>query len=57
MQSFSDRISRVYSSGLEQSVQKFLESSGKLNRAYLTALEEKLLSLLESELHNKESWG
>ncbi|WP_230966084.1 hypothetical protein [Nostoc sp. NZL] len=44
------RISRVYSSGLEESVQKFLESLGKLNRAYLTDLEEKVLSLLELEI-------
>ncbi|MEH1996604.1 hypothetical protein [Nostoc sp.] len=52
MQLISDRISRVYSSGLEESVQKFLEMLGKLNRAYLTALEEKLLSLLEAEIAN-----
>jgi hypothetical protein len=44
------RLSRVYSSSLEESVQKFLESLGKLNRAYLTTLEEKLLSLLELEI-------
>ncbi|MEH1899358.1 MAG: hypothetical protein V7K94_29475 [Nostoc sp.] len=50
MQVISDRINRVYSSGLEESVQKFLESLGKLNRAYLTDLEEKLLSLLELEI-------
>ncbi|MBD2537058.1 hypothetical protein H6G97_50835 [Nostoc flagelliforme FACHB-838] len=43
------RISRVYSSSLEESVQKFLEMLGKLNRAYLTAVEEKLLNVLESE--------
>ncbi|MHC5820645.1 MAG: hypothetical protein ACYT04_33455 [Nostoc sp.] len=49
MQVICDRINRVYSRGLEESVQKFLESLGKLNRAYLTALEEKLLSVLESE--------
>jgi hypothetical protein len=49
MQMICDRISRVYSSGLEESVQRFLESLGKLNRAYLTGLEEKVLSLLESE--------
>jgi hypothetical protein len=49
MQVICDRINRVYSSGLEESVQKFLESLGKLNRAYLTALEEKVLNLLESE--------
>ncbi|MCC5600516.1 hypothetical protein [Nostoc favosum] len=53
----SDRINRVYSSGLEESVQRFLESLGKLNRAYLTALEEKVLSLLESEITHKEAWG
>ncbi|WP_223278514.1 hypothetical protein [Nostoc sp. 'Peltigera membranacea cyanobiont' 232] len=46
----SDRINRVYSSGLEESVQKFLESLGKLNRAYLTDLEAKVLSLLELEI-------
>ncbi|MBW4455863.1 MAG: hypothetical protein KME55_25965 [Nostoc indistinguendum CM1-VF10] len=45
----SDRISRVYSSGLEESVQRFLECLGKLNRAYLTVVEEKLLNVLESE--------
>ncbi|QFS50918.1 hypothetical protein GXM_08412 [Nostoc sphaeroides CCNUC1] len=49
MQQISDRINRVYSSALEESVQKFLESLGKLKRAYLTGLEEKVLSLLESE--------
>jgi hypothetical protein len=50
MQVICDRISRVYSSGLEESVQKFLEMLGKLNRAYLTDLEEKVLSLLELEI-------
>jgi hypothetical protein len=45
-----DRISRVYSTELEESVQSFLESLGKLNRAYLTGLEEKVLSVLESEI-------
>jgi hypothetical protein len=44
------RISRVYSGALEDSVQKFLEMLGKLNRSYLTNLEEKVLSLLESEV-------
>ncbi|AUB44284.1 Site-specific DNA-cytosine methylase (plasmid) [Nostoc flagelliforme CCNUN1] len=53
MQVICDRISRVYSSSLEESVQKFLESLGKLNRAYLTALEEKFLRVLESE-HGSE---
>ncbi|MBE9001417.1 hypothetical protein IQ274_25185 [Nostoc sp. LEGE 12447] len=50
MRVICDRINRVYSSGLEESVQRFLESLGKLNRPYLTTLEEKLLSLLESEV-------
>ncbi|WP_242072160.1 hypothetical protein [Nostoc sp. FACHB-110] len=50
MQLICDRINRVYSSGLEESVQRFLESLGKLNRAYLTDLEEKVLSVLESEI-------
>lgn len=49
MQQISDRINRVYSSALEESVQRFLESLGKLNRAYLTGLEEKVLSVIERE--------
>ncbi|AVH63867.1 hypothetical protein [Nostoc sp. 'Peltigera membranacea cyanobiont' N6] len=57
MRVICDRINQVYSSGLEESVQKFLESLGKLNRAYLTDLEEKVLSLLESEITHKEAWG
>ncbi|MEH1770934.1 MAG: hypothetical protein V7L30_31780, partial [Nostoc sp.] len=55
MREICDRISRVYSSGLEDSVQKFLEMLGKLNRAYLTALEEKLLTVLESESETSET--
>ncbi|MBE9107365.1 hypothetical protein IQ229_21265 [Nostoc cf. edaphicum LEGE 07299] len=50
MQVICDRINRVYWGGLEESVQRFLESLGKLNRAYLTDLEEKVLSLLELEI-------
>ncbi|MBE8971129.1 hypothetical protein IQ277_34505 [Nostocales cyanobacterium LEGE 12452] len=52
MQVICDRINRMYSGGLEESVQKFLEMLGKLNRAYLTALEEKVLRVLESEYIN-----
>jgi hypothetical protein len=52
MQVIYDRINRVYSGGLEESVQKFLEMLGKLNRAYLTALEEKLLNVLELEIRD-----
>ncbi|ODH02775.1 hypothetical protein A4S05_22435 [Nostoc sp. KVJ20] len=50
MRVICERINRVYSSGLEESVQKFLESLGKLKRAYLTDLEEKVLSVLELEI-------
>ncbi|MGJ5627907.1 hypothetical protein [Nostoc sp. CALU 1950] len=52
MRVICDRINQVYSSGLEESVQKFLESLGKLNRAYLTGLEEKVLTVLESEIRD-----
>jgi hypothetical protein len=55
MQVICDRINRVCSSGLEESVQRFLESLGKLNRAYLTELEEKLLTVLESESETSET--
>jgi hypothetical protein len=48
VQQISDRISKIYSSAMEESVQRFLEALGKLNRPYLTALEEKLLNVLES---------
>ncbi|MDZ8140468.1 MAG: hypothetical protein RM049_35120 [Nostoc sp. DedQUE04] len=50
IQSLSDRISRVYSDSLEETVKSLLQLLGKLNRPYLTELEEKLLSLLESEV-------
>lgn len=49
IQEICDRINRVYSSELEESVQRFLESLGKLKRSYLTQLEEKVLGLLELE--------
>lgn len=49
MQSLSDRISRVYSDLLEETVKSLLQVLGKVNRPYLTAVEEKLLTLLESE--------
>ena len=50
MQEICERISQVYSGGLEESVQKFLESLGKLRRAYLTDLEEKVLRVLVFEI-------
>ncbi|RCJ30475.1 hypothetical protein A6769_33360 [Nostoc punctiforme NIES-2108] len=53
MQSLSDRISRVYSDSLEETVKNLLQSFGKLNRPYLTAVEEKLLSVVELEYGNE----
>ncbi|OYD88540.1 hypothetical protein CDG77_23275 [Nostoc sp. 'Peltigera membranacea cyanobiont' 213] len=49
MRVICDRISRVYSDSLEETVKNLLQSLGKVNRAYLTAVEEKLLNVLESE--------
>ncbi|MCL6753816.1 hypothetical protein KBT16_23705 [Nostoc sp. CCCryo 231-06] len=49
MQVICDRIGRVYSDSLEETVKNLLQSLGKLNRPYLIAVEEKLLSVLESE--------
>jgi hypothetical protein len=53
MQVICDRISRVYSDSLEDTVKSLLQSLGKLNRPWLTAVEEKLLSVLESEYSNE----
>ncbi|MFN6453052.1 MAG: hypothetical protein RM022_012720 [Nostoc sp. EfeVER01] len=44
-----DRISRVYSDSLEETVKSLLQLLGKVNRPYLTAVEEKLLTVLEVE--------
>jgi len=49
MQQICDRISRLYSDSLEETVKNLLQSLGKLNRPYLTTVEEKLLSVLEEE--------
>jgi hypothetical protein len=49
MREVCDRISRVYSDSLEETVKSLLQLLGKVNRPYLTAVEEKLLTLLESE--------
>ncbi|OYD87762.1 hypothetical protein CDG77_27565 [Nostoc sp. 'Peltigera membranacea cyanobiont' 213] len=53
LKSLSDRINRVYSDSLEETVKNLLQSLGKLNRPYLTAVEEKLLNVLESEYGEK----
>ncbi|MBW4565352.1 MAG: hypothetical protein KME32_30560 [Mojavia pulchra JT2-VF2] len=49
MQEICNRISRIYSDSLEETVKNLLQSLGKLNRPYLTAVEEKLLSVIEKE--------
>ncbi|MBD2249164.1 hypothetical protein [Nostoc sp. FACHB-888] len=49
MRVICDRISRVYSDSLEETVKSLLQSLGKVNRPYLTAVEEKLLGLIERE--------
>ncbi|MEJ6487535.1 hypothetical protein N0Y54_40865 [Nostoc punctiforme UO1] len=49
MQVICDRITRVYSDSLEETVKRLLQLLGKVNRPYLTAVEEKLLMLLEFE--------
>ncbi|QFS51079.1 hypothetical protein [Nostoc sphaeroides] len=49
MQVICDRISRVYSDSLEETVKSLLQLLGKVNRPYLTAVEEKLLNVLEIE--------
>lgn len=53
MQSLSNRLMRIYSDSLEETVKNLLQSLGKVNRPYLTAVEEKLLSVLESEYAEK----
>ncbi|MGJ5632979.1 hypothetical protein [Nostoc sp. CALU 1950] len=48
-----DRIGRVYSDSLEETVKSLLQLLGKVNRPYLTAVEEKLLSVVELEYGNE----
>ncbi|MFN6567174.1 hypothetical protein [Dendronalium sp. ChiSLP03b] len=55
MQSLCDRLARIYSDSLEETVRNLLQSLGKLNRPYLTAVEEKLLNVLESEYRKDSS--
>ncbi|MBD2255313.1 hypothetical protein [Nostoc parmelioides] len=49
MQQICDRLNRIYSESLEETVKNLLQSLGKLNRPYLTAMEDKLLNLIELE--------
>ncbi|MEH2382871.1 MAG: hypothetical protein V7K27_28965 [Nostoc sp.] len=55
MQVICDRISRVYSDSLEETVKNLLQSLGKVNRPYLTGVEEKLLSVVELEYEKDNS--
>ncbi|WP_234017219.1 hypothetical protein [Nostoc sp. 'Lobaria pulmonaria (5183) cyanobiont'] len=57
MQVICDRISRVYSDSLEETLKSLLQSLGKLNRPYLTAVEEKLLVLIEREYGVDDRFG
>lgn len=50
MQLISDRLARIYSDSLEETVKSLLQSLGKLSRPYLTVVKEKLLNFLESEI-------
>ena len=49
IKSISDRLSQIPHNNLEESVKKFLEELGKINRPFLTEREERLLNLLETE--------
>ncbi|MBD2472747.1 hypothetical protein [Nostoc sp. FACHB-145] len=48
-----DRLARIYSDSLEETVKNLLQSLGKLNRPYLTSVEEKLLNVLELEMQSQ----
>jgi hypothetical protein len=47
MQVICDRIGRVYSDSLEETVKSLLQLFEKRNRPYLTALEEKCVKNME----------
>ncbi|ACB51682.1 hypothetical protein cce_2332 [Crocosphaera subtropica ATCC 51142] len=49
MKAISDRLSQIPQQQLEDSVKKFLEELGKIERPFLTALEDKILTLIETE--------
>jgi hypothetical protein len=57
MQLISDRLARIYSDSLEETVKNLFQSLGKLNRPYLTAVEEKLLGLIEREYGVDDRFG
>ena len=48
MKIISDRLSKIPHKNLEESIKKFLEELGKIDRPFLTDREERILNLLES---------
>lgn len=50
MKDLCDRLSKLHSENLEETVRSILQSLAQLKRPYLTTLEEKLLQFLETEL-------
>ncbi|MGK7939590.1 MAG: hypothetical protein AB4062_05460 [Crocosphaera sp.] len=51
MKLISDRLSKIPHKNLEESIIKFLEELGKIDRPFLTHREEKILNMLESETY------
>ncbi|WP_107668245.1 hypothetical protein [Cyanothece sp. BG0011] len=49
MKKISDRLNQISQNKLDNSVKKFLEELGKIDRPFLTTLEDKLLNVLETE--------
>ncbi|MDJ0579972.1 hypothetical protein [Crocosphaera sp.] len=45
----SARLAQITQNQLEDSVKKFLEELGKINRPFLTTLEDKILTLIETK--------
>ncbi|EAZ89434.1 hypothetical protein [Crocosphaera chwakensis] len=49
MKKISDRLEQITQNQLEDSIKKFLEGLGQIDRPFLTALEDKILTVLETE--------
>lgn len=49
MRKISDRLEKINQNQLEDSVIKFLEGLGQIDRPFLTNLEDKILTVLETE--------
>ncbi len=48
----SDRLEQIPQNKLEDSVKKFLEALGQIDRPFLTTLEDKILTVIETESQN-----